>query len=131
MANRTFRPLLGTLAQDVVMLYANLVVGASGAVTTGTGAGVTSITKESTAGQYTVLLSDAYQSLLSASIMLLDTTDSDPATVAISARVKSEAVATTGAVVIQAIAMDDGAAANFRDGARVLLCFHLKNSTVS
>lgn len=130
MADRSFIPPLGSLEPGVTEIFCKLTVGAGGAVTAGTGNGITSVTKETAAGQYTVLLSDTYAYLLGMHFTLVDSTDSDPSTVAIMARVKSEAVATTGAIVIQGFAYDDGAAANFRNGAVLYMVIKLKNSTV-
>lgn len=131
MADRTFLNDAGSLEAGMVELYAKLTVGASGAVTAGTGNGITSITKEATAGQYTILLADRYTTFYGCDFTLLHTTDSDPATVAVAARVKSEQVNNaTPKFVIQAYALDDGAAADFADGAILYMTIKLKNSTV-
>jgi hypothetical protein len=135
MANRSFRPPLGALEVDVVELFAKLTIGATGGVTavSTTSKGFASFTKESSAGQYTLALSDSYNSLLFAGITLLDATDSDPAAVGCSFRVLSEDVdhTSTPNVVIQAYTTDDGAAANPRDGAVVQVMLKLKNSSVT
>lgn len=49
---------------DVVMLTGNFVVGTAGAVGTVKGAGLASVTKESTAGQYSLVLDEAFNRLL-------------------------------------------------------------------
>lgn len=76
------------------------------------------------------MLADTYPYFLGCNITLVDSTDSDPTTVAISGRVKSEAVATSKTVVIQGVAGDDGAAADFRSGAVLYVVIKLKNSSV-
>lgn len=131
MADRSFYLPEGSLEARVCEVYVNLVVGASGAVTSGTGKGVVSVVKESAAGQYTITLQDRYTSLLSASMALLHSTDSDPTTVGVHMRLNSEAVsAATPTVVLQCFAGDDGADANPASGARILVCLKMKNSTV-
>lgn len=131
MADRRFQLPEGNLEARVVELYVNLVVGASGAVTSGSGKGIVSVVKESAAGQYTVTLEDKYNSLLSVSSMLVATADSDPSTVGTTMRLLSEAVgAATPTVVLQFATSDDGAKANPASGARILVCLKLKNSTI-
>lgn len=133
MANRNFFGNSYSLEVDHVTLWAEINVGASGAVSSSSGLGIASVTKESTAGQYTIALSDSYNKLLHAQIMLLDDTDSNPATVAIIGRVLSEDVASSSApkIVIQGVALDDGAAANFASGAKLLVKIELRNSSVT
>jgi hypothetical protein len=53
-----------TVEDGVTTLYVKLTVGASGAVSASSGYGLTSITKESTAGEYTILLDRKYKKLL-------------------------------------------------------------------
>ena len=133
MANRLFYNNAYSLEIDHTHLYAELVVGAAGAVTSGIGKGIASIVKETAAGQYTVNLTDSYNKLLHCDIMLLSATNSDPTTVAITGRLLSEDVvnSATPKLVIQGIALDDGAAANFASGAKVYIKITLRNSSVS
>lgn len=137
MANRRFLPPLGALEVDVVDLFATLTIGNAGSISasggSASGKGFASFTKESAAGQYTLALSDSYNSLLWAGVTLLDDTGSNPATVAVTARVLSEDVDSSSApeVVIQGYALDDGAAADFADGAKLLVALKLRNSSVS
>jgi hypothetical protein len=70
MANRTFYKGAKMLERDPVILFLRATIGASGAVTLNEGKGVTSITKESTAGQYTIVLQDKYAALLAMSAHL-------------------------------------------------------------
>lgn len=53
-----------TIEQGVTTLYVKLTVGASGAVSSSSGYGLTSITKEATAGEYTILLDRKFKKLL-------------------------------------------------------------------
>ena len=133
MADRSFRDGPGTLENGVVELFTTITVGASGAVTafTGTGKGIALVTKETAAGQYTIALEDRYSGLLHAHVLLEDTTDSDPTSVAVAARLQAQTVATaTPTVVIQGFALDDGADANFASGAKLHVRITLKNSSV-
>lgn len=49
---------------EVVILNGNFTIGSSGAVGTVKGAGIDSVTKESTAGQYSIVLEEAFNRLL-------------------------------------------------------------------
>lgn len=132
MANRSFHPPAGNLELDVVNLFGTITVGASGAVTTGVGKGIASVVKESAAGQYTITLSDTYNTLLMANFMLLDGTDESPATVGTHMRLNSQAVSNaTPTLVLQCYAGDDGADANPADGAVIYFQVVLRNSSVS
>lgn len=77
MANRDYKPLRGSLDREVVKLYARLTVGASGAVTAGTGNGITSFTKEAADGTYTITLDDYYNALLCVHAINLAATEED------------------------------------------------------
>lgn len=134
MANRSFHPHRGSLEIESVTLWCSITVGASGAVSSSVGKGILSVTKESTAGRYTIALQDNYNKLLCANITLLDSTDSDPASVATWWRVKSEQVSSSSApnIVIQGNASgSSGAAANARSGAVLMVRLELRNSSVS
>jgi len=131
MANRLFLPFLGCLEVDVVELFGSCVIGASGAVSSYSGKGITSITRLS-AGKYSVNMADRYNLFLYGSCNLLDDTNSDPATVGVHNRLFSEAVNNaTPAVVFQFIAMDDGAAADPAAGATLYFNLKVRNSSVS
>jgi hypothetical protein len=64
MANRYFYKNHYSLEVDVVHLFAEVKIGASGAVTSAKGGGIASVTKESTAGQYTIKFSDKFSKFL-------------------------------------------------------------------
>lgn len=133
MANRSFYPPKGALEIDVVSLYAEITIGASGAATLTSGKGIASVTKETPAGQYTLALSDNYHKLLWADAVVLDDTDSNPTTVGVVARILSEDVdnATAPEIVFQFYNFTDGSAANPANGAKVYVKIELRNSSVS
>ena len=133
MADRNFYPAHQALEINCVSLWAEINIGAAGAVSSSSGLGIASVTKESAAGQYTIALTDSYNKLLWAGISLLDDADSDPTSVAVSARIQSEDVDSDSApeLVIQGYDVTDGSAANFADGAKLLVKIELRNSSVS
>ncbi len=130
MASRLFKQPLGSLEVDTVELFATWTVGAAGAVDTSSAKGLT-VTNTGT-GEYTLTLQDAYNRLLDCSATLLDATASNPATVGVAFQCKSEDVSSsTPDLVIRASTLDDGAAADPREGARVLVRLVLRNSSVT
>jgi hypothetical protein len=132
MANRSFLPPLGHLEVDVVELFGTITIGASGAVSASSGKGIASVVKETAAGQYTITLSDRYNSLLFASAVVLDDTNSDPVTVGIQPRLLSQDVNNaTPTVAIQFYDHTDGSAANPASGAVVYVSIKVRNSSVS
>lgn len=73
MANRTFAPPKGYLEKGVARLFCKIITGASGAVDAASGGkGITSVTRNS-AGLYTIVLQDKYQSLLKATAVVRGT----------------------------------------------------------
>ena len=71
MSNRLLRNRQYTLEIDPVTLWLKINIGSSGAVSSFSGKGVASVTKESTAGQYTIKLEDGYMALLNVSAHLV------------------------------------------------------------
>lgn len=132
MANHTFRQPLGCLEVDVVNLYGSITFGATGAVASSTGKGVTSVTRNS-AGKYTVLLDGSYNAFLWADAKIMNSTLSDPSSVGVFADLFSQAVSssTTPTVVFQFVATDDGAAADPASGAVCYFRIDCRNSSVS
>lgn len=63
MANRNWNQPKGYLEKGVVRLFCTVTLGATGAVSSFSGKGVTSVTRNS-AGNYTIVLQDKYVSLL-------------------------------------------------------------------
>lgn len=122
---------------DTVSLYGSFNVGSSGAVASFAGGGIASVVKESTAGQYTITLTDKYSRFLEfaamqcddavsqvASIQLLE----DPATL-------QSSIKSGGAFTIQCLAIESDAtpqliAANPADGALVMFKVVMRNSSV-
>lgn len=70
MANRYSQQFQHSYERELVHIYLKATVGASGAITLSANdsRGVTSITKETTAGQYTVLLADKYSRLMACQV---------------------------------------------------------------
>lgn len=131
MANRLWLPNSGSLEVNVCELFGSITIGAAGAVTTSSGKGIASVVKEATAGQYTITLSDQYNSLLWAGFTLVSTTDG-AAAVGTAYRINSSAVGnSTPTVVLQASDTATGADANPSSGDVILFTFKLKNSSVA
>ncbi len=129
MADRMFFKGHDSLECGVVDLFCAIDIGTTGSVSGSSGKGVSTVVRNS-AGNFTVTLADTYNSLLWADVTLLDDTSSNPATAAVAARIYSEAVATDKTVILQGYAFDDGAAADFVAGAKLLVKLTLKNSSV-
>jgi hypothetical protein len=58
----------------VTTIYIKTTIGASGAVSSSSGYGLTSVTKETTAGEYTILLDRKYKKLLAANPTIIQAT---------------------------------------------------------
>ncbi len=131
MANRNFFGNSYSLEVDNVALWAEINIGASGAVSSSSGLGIASVVKESAAGQYTITLADSYNKLLHASVMAISTTDAAQ-TVGTAFRIQSEAVSgSTPTLVIQASDTATGADANPSSGDKLLVKIELRNSSVT
>ena len=131
MADRNFYNNHKSLEVDVVHLYARITIGAAGAVSASSGLGITSTVKESSAGQYTVRLTDRYNQLLHANVTVISAVDA-AATVGTVYRIQSEAVnSATPALVIQASDVATGADANPTSGDILLLKIELRNSSLA
>lgn len=131
MANRSFLPPLGHLEVDVVELFGSITIGSTGAVSSSSGKGISSVTRDST-GKYTIALSDRYNSFLFASAVILDDTNSDPVTVGVQPRLYAEAVNNaTPTIAFQFYNHTNGAVADPASGAVVYFSIKLRNSSVS
>jgi len=128
MANRLFIPPSGSLEVNVCELFGSITVGASGAVSASSGKGIASVVKEAADGQYTITLSDQYNSLLWAGLTLQSSADGAQ-TVGTALRINSQSM-TSKTVVLQCSDTATGADANLTSGDVVLLCLKLKNSSV-
>lgn len=132
MADAIFRSPEGNYEEQVVEIYASWLVGASGAVTSKLGGGVASVTKNVTAGNYTVVLSDRFNRLLSVKASAMG-----PAMLAVlpeaqliaTSATYQASFASTGALTVQFISAA-GVAANPDSGATVILRVTVRNSTV-
>lgn len=131
MGNRNFSQNQMTLERDTVRLFAQILVGASGAVTNAQGGGIASITKESTAGQYSIVLQDKYSRLLAMNAIVLDSSASAVATIQTleTAATAQTAVTTKVALTIQCLDFA-GAAVNPASGATVMIELVLRNTSV-
>lgn len=132
MSGRMYLPPEGALEARVVDLFGSITFGTTGSISTSSGKGIASVARNS-AGNITVTLSDSYNALLWAGATVLDTNNSSSATYATSARVYSEDVSnsTTPTVILQGYAFDDGAAADFASGAKLLVHLKLRNSSIT
>lgn len=133
MANRFFSQYVANYQQDVVEIYAQFDIGASGAVTAGTvkGPGLASVVKESADGQYSLTFSDQFPKLLWVEAQPFYTTATNVAAVSIledPVNIESEVLADK-TVKIQFYDFD-GAAVDAPSGSRVLVKATFRNSSV-
>lgn len=115
--------------KEVGDIYVKVVVGASGAVTSASGAGVLSVTKLGTAGQYAVQLSATYQRLLSASATVVNSTVTTVAMVQVleaAATVQAEFKA-DGNLVVQCLDFA-GVAVNPPSGSNILVKLEVRHN---
>ncbi len=128
MAQRRFFQFRYSLQRDIVELALKATIGASGAVTLSTtdSKGISSIVKETAAGQYTINLQDGYAALMHVSAIVLDPSPSTaPIMQVISEQVSS---LTAPKLVIQALD-PAGAAANMASGSTLLVKIMLRNAS--
>tara|TARA_R110000868_G_scaffold148576_3_gene370557 strand:+ start:4389 stop:4793 length:405 start_codon:yes stop_codon:yes gene_type:complete len=132
MADRNFYPNSLSLEVDHVSLWAQIVIGSGGAVTSSSGLGILTVVKESAAGQYTITLTDSYNKLLWAGCTLLSTTDGAQ-TIGTAFRINSENVddAAAPVLVIQCSDTATGADANLTSGDILYVKIELRNSSVT
>lgn len=132
MSSHSFHPALGCLEIGVVTLFAKVTVGAAGAPTLTSGKGITSVTRNS-AGKYTFLLDDSYNTFLYGDVTVMNSTLSDPSVAGTKANLFSEAVATVAAptVVFQFTKSTDGSALDPANGAVFFVVLHIRNSSVN
>ena len=121
-SNRMFSRDQMTLEKDTVTLFANVTIGASGAVSSSFGGGLVSVVKESTAGQYTVTFDKGYSRLFSYDVRVVHSSVTAVASVQIKLTPAAllTAVQTTGAIVFQCLDFA-GAAVNPESGAALLI----------
>lgn len=129
--SRNYYRNVNSLEVDLVKLFGSFVIGSSGAVTSWQGGGILSVVKESTAGQFTITLTDRFAFFLAgrfqavgaaalgvATIQILET----PAT--FQASIKSD-----GAITIQCLDFA-GAAVNPASGAEIMIELTMRQSKI-
>ena len=80
MANRNFKNQSFFLEQDTVRLFGRCAIGAAGAVSSIEGTGISTITKESATGAYSVTLEDPYNKFLAGRVQVVCDVDGDAKT---------------------------------------------------
>jgi hypothetical protein len=121
----------GAMEHGVVNLYAEIVIGAAGAVTAGKGGAIASVTKQATAGQYNVVLDAGFTRLLHFSAQALGATATGVCSVDIlqAGSAVHTALQTGGALVIQCYDYA-GAAVNPASGSVIKLKLEVRRSSV-
>lgn len=74
MANRTLNQFQLTYEKDSVTIYASINVGASGAVSSFAGGGISNVTKSVTAGQYVLTMTNKFSKFLNMRAESINTT---------------------------------------------------------
>lgn len=131
MANRTYNQAQYTAERAPVTLYATIAIGAAGAVSAKKGYGIKSVTKEATAGQYTIVLEDKFSRALAVQGQVVHSAISAVAAVQVlntPAQLQTAVSAGTGFVV--QLIDKTGAAVNAENGAQVFLQVVASNSSV-
>jgi hypothetical protein len=124
MASSLFFKDAGHKEVGVVTLFMRADIGATGAPTIDTAAskGIASIARDDT-GDYTITLSEAYTSLLGASIMSLEAGDTE-------FNWSISAVDVSSAKTVSISNLPGGTATDPDDGSDLYVTLHLKNSSV-
>jgi len=122
MANRTFNP-PRALEKELVTLVGKVAIGSDAAVGAKVGRGF-SIAKTAT-GEYTVTLQDKYMQLLGASFSV-----EGSGTIVTVPELKSEAVASSGSLIIKTVTRSTGATADTAVAFTLRIALHLRNSSV-
>jgi len=118
---------------DIVQLFAEINIGASGAVSSSSGLGIASVVKESTAGQYSIAVSDKYNKVLFVEVMpVLAASASGIATVEILEAPASLQTDFKADKTFKIQLYDEAlAAVNAASGTRLLVKICLRRSTLS
>lgn len=131
MANRTYNQAQYTAERAPVTLFATVAIGTTGAVSAKKGYGIKSVTKETTAGQYTIVLEDKFSRCLAVSAQVVHSAISAVAAIQVlntPAQLQSAITGGTGFVV--QLIDKTGAAVNAESGAQVMLQIVASNSSV-
>lgn len=130
-------PPKGYLEQGVVQLFAKIVIGAAGAVTSSTGKGVTSIVKTAAkTGRYTLTLNDRYtgSAVLHSSVGLTGKADAAPGNgAAVAGYIRNDSTGAAAKTVDVQLYFSNGTAnvdADADSGSVVTVHLVLKDSTV-
>jgi hypothetical protein len=130
MANRSYQQPLGSIEVNMVELYGSILVGASGAVTSFTGAAT--VVKNATAGNYTITLDDRFYKLFSVRALATGPAATGvvpSAELVVTPATKQASFQTSGAVTIQFYDYA-GVAANLTSGSEVTFSITVRNSSV-
>jgi hypothetical protein len=132
MANRMYRPLVGSLTPGVVALTGSFTIGASGAVASSSCLGFSVAKTASETGRYTITLQDTYNAFLGCQVTVEVAADTAiGATTGFISTVRNVSVAdSTPAFDIQ-LSDAAGADANPASGYIVYVVVLLKNSSVT
>lgn len=112
------------IEQGVTTLYVKLTVGASGAVSASSGYGLVSITKEATAGEYTILLDRKFKKLLSVNPTVIQAT-----TQGLSWVVGTDSIASAGSIKMASSV--DAVATNPSDTTIVLFAITVADTSLT
>lgn len=127
MANRRLNQFRLSYEPQVVEIYAVIDIGATGEPTISRAKGVTSITRNS-AGNYTLLLNDAFNGVLHVGVsQLLESGALDAPICKIESADLSSAAQT---VVLQFYAIDNSTATDPDDGAQLMIHIAARNSSI-
>ena len=131
MAEHSYSKDTMVLERDVIHLYADVTIGASGAVTTAKGGALLSVTKQATAGQYNVVLDSGFNKLLHVSAQLVGASASGVASVDVlqSAASVLTNLKTGAAITIQCYDYA-GAAVNPASGSVIKLKLEVRRTSV-
>lgn len=132
MASRQFQQFQYSLERGVVKLFATVVTSTSGAIASSDAMGMAVTKVGSEAGRYKLTLQDAYQRMLSCSVMVSGASDAAYTTAkGIQAIVRNVAVSgATPALEVQLVRTDTGADAEVEDGATIWIEVTLSNSSI-
>lgn len=129
MANRQYRQqFLQSNAGQVVAIFAQVSIGASGAPTLNYGGNLISSITRNSAGDYTILLRDVYARLM-AVLPTINSGNSAPAAPAM--WVKSNTVSTAGSPSIRVVFNAAGVATDPANGEVIYLSILLNNSSLN
>jgi hypothetical protein len=119
------------LERDVVHLYADVTIGSSGAVTTAKGGALTSVTKEATAGQYSIVLDSGFNKLLHVSVQVVGSSASGVASVDVLQSASSVLTNLKAGAALKIQCYDyAGSAVNPASGSVLKVKFEVRRTTV-